>query len=303
MENYEKIKYEPLADSVFNYLFSDRDMNISMQEFIDGVLTDAGDPLIGKVKAIQTQYDVKKRVFGAHGGRLDVRVEADDGSLFDIEVQTYAEPAMNDRSWFYGSNLMNEEFREGQSYSRVPKVRVINLLDFVLRREHPDLLQPIGLMYRKAPAPATDAFRIYSIELPKFRNMNPTLESVRNDPLLRWLYLLDEGYKSDHEMEVLSSMTEGMRAFARRYQISLNDPDLRRMYDYEMSAKREQASREYNAEMIGHAKGMAQGITQGITQVVRGMLHNGIPVDVIYKCVDAPRADVDAIIAEIRAND
>lgn len=291
MESYEKIKYEPLADSVFNYLFSDRDMNISMQEFIDGVLTDAGDPLIGKVKAIQTQYDVKKRVFGAHGGRLDVRVEAADGSLFDIEVQAYLEPAMNDRSWFYGSNLMSEEFLEGQTYNKVPKVRVINLLDFILRRDHPDLLQPISLMYRKSPAPASDAFRIYNIELPKFRDTNPTLESVKNDPLLRWLYLLDEGYKSDHEMEVLSNMTEGMRAFAKRYQVSLNDPDLRRMYDYEMSAKRDQASREYNAEMKGR------------TDVIRGMLHNGIPVDVIYKCVDAPRADVDAIIAKIRAED
>ena len=102
MESCERIKYEPLADSVFNYLFSDRNMNVSMQEFIYSVLTDAGDPLIGTVKAIQTQYDVKKRVFGAHGGRLDVRVEAADGSLFDIEVQTYPEPAMNDRSWFYG---------------------------------------------------------------------------------------------------------------------------------------------------------------------------------------------------------
>lgn len=291
MENYEKIKYEPLSDSVFNYLFSDRDMNVSMQELIDGVLTDAGDPLIGKVKAIQTQYDVKKRVFGAHGGRLDVRVEAADGSLFDIEVQTYLEPAMNGRSWFYGSNLMSEEFLEGQTYNKVPKVRVINLLDFVLRRDHPDLLQPISLMYRKNPAPSSDAFRIYNIELPKFRDTNPTLESVKNDPLLRWLYLLDEGYKSDHEMEVLSSMTEGMRAFAKRYQVSLNDPDLRRMYDYEMSAKRDQASREYNAEMKGR------------TDVIRGMLHNGIPVDVIYKCVDASRADVDAIIAKIRAED
>ena len=164
-------------------------------------------------------------------------------------------------------------------------------MDFVLRREHPDLLQPIGLMYRKAPTPATDAFRIYNIELPKFRDTNPTLESVKDDPLLRWLYLLDEGYKNDHEMEVLSSMTEGMRNFAKRYRVSLDDPDLRRMYDYEMSAKRDQASREYNAEMKGRA------------DVIRGMLHNGIPVDVIYKCVDAPRADVDAIIAKIRAED
>ncbi len=293
MEFYETIKYNPLNDSVFNYLFSGKEMNIAMQEFIDSVLLDAGDPLIGKVKEIQTQYDVKKRVFGAHGGRLDVRVEAENGELFDIEVQTYAEPSMNDRSWFYGSNLMSEEFLEGQTYNRVPKVRVINLLDFVLRKGHKDFLQPIGLLYRKDPETATDAFRIYNIELPKFRDTSPTLETVKDDPLLRWLYLLNMGYKNDHEMEVLSGMTEGMRKFATRYQFSLNDPDLRRMYEYELSAIRDQQSREQNAEKRGEAR--------TYEKVIRGMLRNGFSSDIIYNCVDAPRSEVDAIISKVRA--
>ena len=61
------------------------------------------------------------------------------------------------------------------------------------------------------------------------------------------------------------------------------------MYDYEMSAKRDQASRDYNMEMKGRA------------DVIRGMLRNGISIDTIYKCVDLPRADVDVIIAKIRA--
>ena len=293
MEFFEKIKYNPLNDSVFNYLFSGKEMNIAMQEFIDSVLLDAGDPLIGKVKEIQTQYDVKKRVFGAHGGRLDVRVEAANGELFDIEVQTYAEPSMNDRSWFYGSNLMSEEFLEGQTYNLVPKVRVINLLDFVLRKDHKDFLQPIGLLYRKDPETATDAFRIYNIELPKFRDTQPTLESVKDDPLLRWLYLLNMGYKNDHEMEVLSGMTEGMRKFATRYQFSLNDPDLRRMYEYELSARRDQESREQNAEKRGE--------TRTYEKVIRGMLRNGVSSDIIYNCVDVPRSEVDAIISKVRA--
>ena len=292
MEFFEKIKYNPLNDSVFNYLFSGKEMNIAMQEFIDSVLLDAGDPLIGKVKEIQTQYDVKKRVFGAHGGRLDVRVEAANGELFDIEVQTYAEPSMNDRSWFYGSNLMSEEFLEGQTYNRVPKVRVINLLDFVLRKDHKDFLQPIGLLYRKDRETATDAFRIYNIELPKFRDTNPTLESVKDDPLLRWLYLLNMGYKNDHEMEVLSDMTEGMRKFATRYQFSLNDPDLRRMYEYELSARRDQESREQNAER--------RGITRTYEQVIRNALNKNLSNEVIYALIDAPRSDVDTIIAKIR---
>lgn len=299
MESYEKIKLEPLSDSVFSYIFADKDLTVSMQELIDSVLTDAGDPLIGKVKSVQAQYSVQKSMVSTHGGRLDARVEAADGTLFDIEVQIYLEPSMNDRSWFCGSALMSEEFREGQPYHEFPRVRVINLLDFVLREEHPDLLQPIGLLYRKDPATATDAFRIYNIELPKFRDTNPTLESVKDDPLLRWLYLLDVGYKNDHELEVLSNMTEGMRAFAKRYKVSLNDPDLRRMYDYEMSAKREQASRDYNSEMRGEKRGEARAYEK----VVRSALSKNLPQDVIYALVDAPREEVDAIIAKIRAED
>jgi hypothetical protein len=53
MESYGKIKLEPLSDSVFSYIFADKNLTISMQELIDSVLMDAGDPLIGKVKSVQ----------------------------------------------------------------------------------------------------------------------------------------------------------------------------------------------------------------------------------------------------------
>ena len=38
-----------------------------------------------------------------------------------------------------------------------------------------------------------------------------------------------------------------------------------------------------------------------VTDMTEVMLHNDIPVDVIYICVNAPRQEVDAIIAMIRA--
>ena len=115
----ENKRLEPLSDSVFNYLFSDKGMKGSMREIINCVLSDAGDTEIGEVQEITTQYDVKKRGFGAHGGRVDVRARTADGTLFDVEVQLSAEPAMNARSWFYGSGIMGEEFREGMPYGQV----------------------------------------------------------------------------------------------------------------------------------------------------------------------------------------
>ena len=297
--NDENMRLEPLSDTVFNYMFSDSGMKISMQEIINSVLNDAGDAEISEVQEITTQYEVKKRGFGAHGGRVDVRARTADGTLFDIEVQLKAQPAMNARSWFYGSGIMSEEFREGTPYEQVPKVRVINLLDFVLRKSHPDYLQPIKMLYAKQPEEATDVFRIYNIEMPKYRAESPTLESVKDDPLKCWLYMLDKGYESDHEMEVLGQMTEGMQAFAKRYKVSLTDPELKRMYDLEMSAKRDQASAVYNARNEGMVEGMEKGRTEERRLIVQSMVKNGVPTEIIYKSVAAPRAEIDAIIAQM----
>lgn len=293
MEN-GRIKYEPLADSVFSYLFSESDTILAMQEIINNVLLESGDMPIKEISKMDSQYAIIGEKIGARGGRLDIRAEAEDGTLFDIEVQLRRQLYMNDRSWFYGSRMLSEAFREGQDYREMPRVRIINLLDFVLRDDHPDYLQPIGVTYRKEPVEvATDAFRIYNIELPKFRKAYPTMEAAQQNPLASWLYLLDSGYKNEHEMEVLTDMTEGMRAFARKYNRSLDDPKLQALYELDLSAQRDQKAIAYTARVEGRAEGQAS--------VIRGMLNNGIPAEVIYKCVDAPRAEVDAIISQVKA--
>ena len=295
MDNEQK-RLEPLADSVFNYVFSEPDTILSMQELINNVLVKAGDAPIREISTMNSQYSIIGETVEGRGGRLDIRAVAEDNTLFDIEVQLRRQLFMNDRSWFYGSRMLSEAFREGQDYREMPRVRVINILDFTLRDSHPDYLQPIGVMYRTPPAEiATDAFRIYNIELPKFRKEYPSLDSVMNDPLARWLYLLDRGYKNDQEMEVLTNMTEGMRAFAKKYNRSLDDPKLRALYELEMSAQRDQKAIAYTERMEGRA--------EAYYAVVRRALSQNLPMDVIYALVDAPRSEVDAIIAKVRAEE
>ncbi len=87
-------------------------------------------------------------------------------------------------------------------------------------------------------------------------------------------------------------ITEGMRKFATRYQFSLSDSDMRRMYEYELSAIRDQQSREQNAEK--------RGVTRTYEQVIRNALNRDLSKESIYALIDAPRSDVDNIIAKIR---
>lgn len=162
----------------------------------------------------------------------------------------------------------------------MPRVRVINLLDFVLRETNTDFLQPIGVMYKKAPVEtASDAFRIYNVELPKFRAIYKTLESVKDDPLLRWLYLFEEAYKDEHEMEALMDMSEGLRAFAQKYNRSIDDPKLRRLYELDLSARRDERAVIRTAE----TKGRTGGRVEAHTATIRNMLDDGLPITSIYK--------------------
>ena len=294
-------RLDPLSDPVFSCLFADESTTVSMLEIINAVLTDAGDPPIQRIVAMNSQYDLIAENIGRKNGRLDVRAVSENGELFDIEVQLRTMRAMNDRAWFYGSRLMSDSFREGDAYDSVPRVRVINLLDFVLRDTHPDYLQPIGVLYKKGiPEIATDAFRIYNIELPKFRAQNKTLNDVKADPLKRWLYLFEEGYKDEREMEVLTDMTEGLKAFASKYNRSLSDPKLRRLYELDLSARRDERAVIQTAENEGRQKGRAEGRTEERTALIRNMIADGVQIEAVYRYVNAPRAEIDAIIDGLR---
>ena len=99
-------------------------------------------------------------------------------------------------------------------------------------------------------------------------------------------------------------MIVDLHAFAEEYNIPADDPDLIRIYNYVMSAKHEQASREYNIRMRyeeGYAEGFAKGLREARMERIRRMLENDLPVDIIYQCFDAPQSEIDALIAEIRA--
>ena len=85
-------------------------------------------------------------------------------------------------------------------------------------------------------------------------------------------------------------MTDEMRAFAEKYGISLTDPDLKRIYDLEMSAKRDWASALYNAKN--------EGIELGMQNAVKGMAAKGLSSDFIAQCLKMSQEMVEEILAK-----
>lgn len=242
----------PLSDVVFSNIFKDMSAAPAMLDFINAVLAAAGDAPIKAIIRMQSQFPLIADLIGRKSGRVDVHAESNDNQIFDTEVQLRTGLDMNERDVFYGGRMIADNIPEGTPYDQLPRVRVINILDYVIRDNCGDYFQPVNLIYRKPGRNgemevATDALRIYHIQLPLFRQQYTRLEDVRRDRLAAWLYAFDRGYQSESEMEVLATMTEGLATYAKKYRLAENDPRVRALYEFEMSAKMDEATRMSNA--------------------------------------------------------
>ena len=145
----------------------------------------------------------------------------------------------------------------------------------------------------------------------EFRRAHRTIESVRNDALLTWLYAFDQGYKDPEEMEALSEMSEGLKNFAKRYNYAINDPELIRRYRMVEDGKRDVATRiavaeekaeargreigEARGREIGEARGREIGEARKNRENARAMRNAGIDVALIAQITGLGEAEINAL--------
>ena len=301
----EAIRLSPLNNLVFSCIFqSEEKTGPAMLEFLNAVLAHVGEEPIEEIIDMMSEYPLMADRPGQKYGRLDVRVRARSGRLFDIEVQIEKD-YVNERSFFYGGRMATAEFESGLTYDKMPPVRVINIVDFYIREDHSHVVEPVVMVYENAPEEeATDVFKMYHIQMPAFRRDHKTLESVKDDLFLEWLYLLDEGYKRKEEMEEMAAMTEGMLNFAKQYNIAINDPLLVRRYQMDQDARREEAFRmsmaakkgEENGYKLGKEDGFKLGKEDGqkIAQLdgARRMKADGMDPKLIARYTGLPESEI-----------
>jgi len=292
----------PLSDMAFSRMYRDMGGAPSMKELINAVLVSAGDEPIDEIIRMKSQYSLFTDDSKGKNGRLDVMAKTRGGEIVDTEVQLELKGFSVEREMFYGDKAHWGGLGRGKPYKDAAKTRVISLLNFVLRKESPEIVQPIKLMYTTDPVvAATDAFRIYHVEIPKFTALYRTLEDIsgekeRNTPLIQWLYILTKGYQNEDEMRILAERNIGMDNFFDIYSRANADPEFVARYKYRMSAERDEASRLADAKEEGHAEGVKEGISLGeesnAKKTAAKLLKTGMPIKDVADFVEYPLEQV-----------
>jgi predicted transposase/invertase (TIGR01784 family) len=267
------IALPPLADPVFTKLFQNVEVGgLAMKELLNATLGDSGDVPIGDILSLMPQKihsDTSERAY-----RIDVEAVTVKGEAIIMEVQLGRFASMIERDLLYSEQTLVAHAKVGTALKDViltmPRVVVLNILDFDLRVNGRNFHQVAELTYREEPRErATDKFEIHNLELKKFRRIEPDLRK----PLHCWLTAvckaqdeqksLKEVVELDARLEEYYRSNPGFAQFTDRHALVSAEPEVRRDYrrwQYEQmvnALERDRLAKENEAK--GRAEGEAKG--------------------------------------------
>jgi hypothetical protein len=184
---------------------------------------------------------------------------------------------MTERNLLYSAHSLYRNARRGDELSdvvkKMPRVIVIDILDFVLRPSSADFHQPAGLLFLKRPVEwASDKLEIHIIQLPLFKAMAPDFKN----PLHCWLTAItrarDQGKSLKEVVEMDPALKEfreadpGFAQFVDRYGIVASTPEMLKAYNDWQIAQMAWEEEIAWVEAKGIDKGKAEGIAEGIAK-------------------------------------
>jgi hypothetical protein len=224
-----------------------------------------------------------------------------------VEVQLLPEPILT-RNVFEASQTIAASIPTGADPKTMkelmPHIIVINILNFILRDDNEDFIQPVGLLYAKPPHTiAEDHILIYNVQLPRFRKQVHDLTK----PLDAWLYILDTANQKRMSLEEVIKMEPilretinvdaGLKQFAEGYSRVAADPKFQeeyRMYYSELMRINGmlQAARE-EGEVTGEARGKADGELQERLRAIQTLIKSmNLSAEQAIKALEIPESEM-----------
>jgi len=312
----EEFKFSPFDDPIVNACFSGVDTaGDAIRSFANSITSKDGI-VISKVISVTPQSYMKTP--DERGTRVDVKSTTETNQDILLEVNMYPDSTVHQRNLLAASQLITSSSvantTHKQMVERMPYVIAINILDYPLRNDNDDWLQPAKFVYEKPPHTiALSQLVIYDIELPKFKNATPDW----NDTLYCWMYALIKAHEEKKTMrEVIEMAPElqpfvnenvGFQQFCERYAFVASSEDVRNEYiKWQNELMRQEGIyKGFKEEGLkeGLKKGLKKGREEGLKtgrkeqsfEIALKMLKAKKPIDEIIEFTGLTREEVEKL--------
>ena len=183
------------SDIVFKRVFSREGNEKILKDLLEAILEI-------KIKGVVVKNpELPRNLYDSKAGVLDIKVEIDENTICDVEMQVKDEKNIDSRSTYYMAKLLSDELKKSEKYIKVKKTIVINLLNFNFYKRNSyhsvahmkfEKTKPeeyVNLGYPQEDEVATKDLEMHFIEIPKFIEKNPEAKTK----LEQWLWLIVGG--------------------------------------------------------------------------------------------------------------
>ena len=264
----------------------------------EGILKDFLESILDiEIKDIIIQNpEIPKNMRDSKIGILDVRAEINGKEIIEVEMQVQNQYNIDKRSPIYITKIYSDQLKEGDSYVKVKKVAVINILNFNyyernsyhsvgrMKFENSKENEKVDMGYILEEQYVTDDLEMHFIELPKFRKKNPDISSK----LDQWLWLI---CGEEEKIKMAKNENEKIKEAKSELEKLEMSPEDRELYELRLKAIRD----EINIRESGFIDGKTAGEFQKSLEIAQNMLKENMPIEVISKLTGLSQEEVEKL--------
>lgn len=246
------IGVDPKIDYAFKRLFGCEPNRHLLLHLVNAVLAPAPDNLLVDLEILnpfnnKERWDDKQSV-------VDIKARAQDGRLFNVEMQMVVGPFFPQRLLYYWAKLYQQQLQEGDDYQNLrPTISIsfVNSLLFPQAIDHHLLFRLVDATHKLA---FTDNIEFHVIELPKFELRLDLLET----PLDIWCFFLRHAASMDKDqIPAALNVAPIWQAIEVLTMLTQNDQE-REQYEARVKVQRDWSSSLAEAREQGELIGQIQ---------------------------------------------
>lgn len=268
----EKIKVNMLNDVFFKSLLCDDRHKELTLNFLNSILNRTGDEAFYDIEFLDKEID--PIIEAGKVSILDIRAKMNDDTYVNVEVQIAKPVDMKKRAMFYWSKLYSYQIGKGEDYSLLKDVISINLLNFILFKEHKRCHSSCHITDDFDKNTVIKDFEMHFIELPKFK-----ISDIKRLKKSEKWFALFSNRCTDEELEEIAMSEPSIKKALEYQNYFMHDEKLR--YKYELQEK---AIRDYNSSMrASKQEGIQEGIQSERKTIAINLLKANMSIDFISK--------------------
>ena len=194
---------------------------------------------------------------------LDIRAEAEDDSLFHVEVQVASHPCYSERILFYWAGMYAGQLEAGQGYGDLRAVVSVHILFFSLLKDprHAAYHHVFRARADQDAAVLCPHLELHTVEMTKFPDLR------EGQPGEKWVYWLKHGHEMT-EQEVAALGAPEILEAERKLAMISQDRQLRTDYERRRMAHHDAVSLRRDSWLEGHGEGQHAALAKALVRVL-----------------------------------